>query len=76
MNITKQLSDCPIPLPDCEAIRLAIIMIINMNIHRVCIHSDSQIAVNAINGHIAVPNDIINIVENIRQILMVIKDHD
>lgn len=67
---TKHLRNWPILLAECEAIRQAIIVAINMNIERVCTHSDSQIAVDAINGHKAVHNEIINIVEYIRQRLL------
>lgn len=72
MTTSKQLGDCHILLTECEAVRQAIIMTVNMNIHRVRIHSDSQVAVSAINGKIGVPKDIINVVEGIRQLLLVI----
>lgn len=50
-------------------IRQVIIMIVNMNIPRICIHSDSQIIVNVVNGQISVSKNIINIVDDIRQFL-------
>lgn len=49
-------------------------MAMKMRILRICIQSDSLIVVNVVNGKIAVPKDIINIVEDIRLILLDIKD--
>lgn len=50
-------------------------MAMKMRILRICIQSDSLIVVNVVNGKIAVPKDIINIVEDIRLILLDIKDY-
>lgn len=50
-------------------------MAVKMRILRICIQSDSLIVVNVVNGKIAVPKDIINIVEDIRLILLDIKDY-
>lgn len=50
-------------------------MAVKMRILRISIQSDSLIVVNVVNGKIAVPKDIINIVEDIRLILLDIKDY-
>lgn len=41
----------------------------------ISIHSDSIIVVNVINDKIVLPKDIINIIEDIRLILLNIKDY-
>lgn len=53
----------------------AVILAVKMRIPRISIHSDSMIVVDALNGKITVPKDIINIVEDIRLTLSNIKDY-
>lgn len=38
-----------------------------MGYSKVCINTDSQIVVNAVNGKIVAPKDIINLVEDIKE---------
>lgn len=68
--ISKRIGDCPVLLAECEALRQAVIMIVQMNMPRVCIQSDSLMIVNVINGKSTVPKEIINIVEDIKLLLL------
>lgn len=49
-------------------------MAIQMNIPKICIHTDSQLDINAINGRIVVPKKIINLVEYIMSLLSFFKE--
>lgn len=57
-----------------EMVSQAIIMAIKKNIPMFCIHSDSKVIINTINGKIDVPKDIINLVKDIRCFLSHIKE--
>lgn len=46
-----------------------------MHILRVCIQSDSLTKVNALNGKLLVPKEIINIIEDITLLLVGIREH-
>lgn len=69
----KQMGDCPVLLAECETLQQVIIMAIKIHISRVCIHSGSLTVINAVNGKLVVPKEIINVVEDIRLLLVSIK---
>lgn len=75
MATNKQLDDCLILMAVCKALRQAIIMTVKMNFPRVCFQSDSLIVVNTVNGKSVVPTKIINIVEDIKLLLLGIREH-
>lgn len=56
-------------LPYPEAVDEAILMAIEQSIPQIIVQGDFQVVVNAINEKIGIPNDIINIVENIKCLL-------
>lgn len=72
MASNKVIGDCPILQAECEAIHQAILMATQMDTDY--IHSDSQLVVNIINGRIAVPKEIINLVEDITSLLLYFKE--
>lgn len=72
---TKRLGDCSILLAECVTVRQAAILTTKMHILKISIHSDSMIVVNAVNDKIVVRKNIINIIENIRLILLNITDY-
>lgn len=74
MATNKSFGDCHILMEECEAVPEAILIAIKKNIPKACIHSDSQVVVNAINAKIGIPKDIINLVKNIRYLLLHIKE--
>lgn len=74
-TFSKYLGDCLILLAECEAVRQAPMLAANMPIPRLLIHSDSMIAVSGVNGKVAIPKDIINIVKDIRPILLSFKEY-
>lgn len=68
MASNKVLGDCPILLTECKTVRQAILMAVKKNIPRICIYSYSKVVVNAIR-QIAVPKEIINLIEDARSLL-------
>lgn len=65
---SRRLGDCSIIVPECEAVYEDIFMAIQKNIPRTIIHSDSQVVINAINGKIGAPKDVVNLVETIKKL--------
>lgn len=73
MASNKVLEDCPILLAKCEAVRQTIIITIEINSPRICIHNNSQLVVNAIKSKIAVPKEITNLAEKIKSLMLYFK---
>lgn len=69
----KRIVDCGILLAECS-VREAILMTIRKDIHRIIIQSDSQVNANSINGKILVPKDIVDLVEDVRKLLVLLNN--
>lgn len=61
-------------MAECETLRQAIIMAVKMNFLRVCFESNSLIVINVVNGKLVVLKKIINIVKDIRLLLLGIRE--
>lgn len=56
----KRIGDCHIYVAECLAICEAIVMMIQKNLQKIIIGSDSQLIINSINDKASVPKDIIS----------------
>lgn len=62
---TNKRQDCSILVAGCLATREAILLVIQKCVSRIIIYSDSQLVVTSINRKIGVPEDVVNLVEDV-----------
>lgn len=73
MQKGTQVGNYSIIVAECLAIQEPLTSVIKKTVIRIIIESDSQLIVNAINGKIFVPRDIVNLVEDISNIFPVLR---